>query len=127
VRKLLVLGSLLLVLCGVSGCGANADSLIKEQIKAMNDLAEALETKAPEAKVNEVQKKLEVTDKKLQALKLSDDEKKQLTERHKDEMTKASMRLAKAGMNKTIGDFGKVFGEGFPGMPASDKMPGFPK
>ena len=92
----------------------------------MNDLAEALETKAPEAKVNELKKQLEETDKKLQALKLSDDEKKKLVERHKDELTKASMRLAKAGMNKALGDFGKIFGEGFPGMPDPGKVPGFP-
>ena len=125
VKKSHVLGVLLLVLCGVVGCGANADSLVKEEIKTMNDLAEALENKAPEAKVTELQKKLEETNKKLEALKLSDDEKKKLGEQHKDELTKAGMRMAKAGMNKAMGEFGKMMpGGGFPG--AGEMPPGFP-
>ena len=119
-KKSFVLRSLVLVLFGVSGCGASADSLVKEQIQGMNDLAEALETKAPEAKVKELQKNLEETGKKLEALKLSDDEKKKLFEQHKEELMKATTRLAQAGMNKAFGDFGK----GFPGMP---ELPaGFP-
>jgi TolA-binding protein len=122
VKTSLMSGSLVLVLFGVSGCGASADSLVKEQIQIMNETAEALENKAPDAKVTELQKKLEETNKKLEALKLSDEEKKKVIEANKDELTKATMRLMKAGMNKTIGEIGK----GFPGMPDLGKMPGFP-
>lgn len=120
VKKRLVLGSLLLLLCSSSGCSSNsADSLMTEEIKNLNELAEALETKAPEAKVNELQSKLRDTNKKIEALKLSEDEKKKLVERHRDEMAKASMRFAKASMNK-------AFGQGFPGMQDPSKMPVIP-
>jgi hypothetical protein len=123
-RKLLVSASLVVLACGVSGCGgANGDSLMKEQVKDMNDLAAALESKAPEAKVKELSTKLQETEKKLKALNLSEDEKKKLAERHRDELVKASMRLAQAGMNKAMGDFGNVFG-GFPG--AGELPAGFP-
>ena len=40
------------------------------------------------------------TGKKLDDLKLSDDDKKKLIEAHKDEITKASTRLVKAMMGK---------------------------
>jgi hypothetical protein len=49
-----------------------------------------------------------------------------LVERHKDELTKAGMRVATAGMNRTMRDLGKGFGGGFPGMPNPGKMPSFP-
>jgi TolB-like protein len=117
--KKLLLGSLFLALCAVSGCGANADSLVKEDIKAMNDLAEALETNAPEAKVKELRTRLEDTNKKLAALKLSDDDKKTLVERHKDELVKAQMRFVKA-QAKGIAE------GGFPGLADLGKMTGFP-
>ena len=72
----------------LSGCGANADSLMKQDIKAMNDLADAVESGAPEAKVAELKTKLEEINKKLEALKLSDEDKKKLIEQHKDELVK---------------------------------------
>ncbi len=121
-RKRLVLGCLLLAACGISGCGSSPDSLIQEQIKDMNQLAEALETKASQDKINELKKKMEETSKKLEDLKLSDDEKKKLMEKHMDEFTKASTRLVKASM---AGEFGKMF-EGMPGLPAPGGAPGFP-
>jgi hypothetical protein len=49
--------------------------------------------------------------------KLSDEEKKKLADRHQDELQKATMRLAQAGMNRAMGDFGKMFGGGLPALP----------
>jgi hypothetical protein len=107
------------LIAGVSGCSANPDSMVKEQIAAMNDMSAALESKAPEAKVKEAQKRMEDANKRLEALKLSDDAKKQLLERHKDELTKATMRFVQASMK--LGDFGKAFGGAIPGLPDPSK------
>jgi hypothetical protein len=121
-RKYIVLAGMCLVV-GVSGCGASPDSLVKEQIAAMNDLSAALESKAPEAKVKEAQKRMEDAGKRLDALKLSEDAKKQLLERHKDELTKAGIRFLQASMGGALQDFGKAFGGGMPGMPPIGKAP----
>jgi hypothetical protein len=61
----------------------------------------------------------------LAALKLSEDEKKKPVERHQDELQKAGMRLAQAGMNRTMGDFGKMLGGQGPGIPGG-QMPAMP-
>jgi hypothetical protein len=125
-KRSLGFGVLLAAFCGIVGCGASADSLMNDQVKAMNEMADALEKKAPESTVSEIQTRMKNTNEKLEALKLSDDEKKKLLERHKDELTKATTRVAQASMNKVMEQFGKGFGGGFPGMPDPGKMPGFP-
>jgi TolA-binding protein len=125
-RNAIFLGFALVLLVAVSGCASSPDSLVKDQIKAMNELAEAMETNAAEAKVQEIQKKIEEINKKLEDLKLSDEDKKKLLEKHKGEMEKAVIRLAKAGLNKTMGDFGKVFGGQLPGAPNLGNLPGLP-
>jgi hypothetical protein len=107
VKKLIVSASVLILLCGVSGCGSNADSLVKDQIRLTNELADALEKK-DEAKIKDLTQKLEDTGKKLDALNLSHDEKKKLAERYKDDLQKAGMRMAKAGMNRAMGELGNL-------------------
>ncbi len=124
-RKLLMLAIPLLAACGICGCGG-ADGLMRDQIKLMNETAEAIESKAPQEKINELEKRLEENGKKLEELKLSDEEKKKLLEKHNDEMMKAGMRYAKAKMGNMMGDFGKAF-QGFPGMPGgAPGAPGIP-
>jgi hypothetical protein len=123
VKKLIVFAGMVVLVCGVIGCGRNADSLIKEEIKNMNAMADAMEKK-DDAKLKDCQTKLEETNKKLQALKLSDQEKKQLLERHQDELQKATMRVVQASMSR-MGDLGKMFGGKFPGMPGG-QMPNMP-
>ena len=43
-KRLLGLGSVSLLFFALSGCSGNADGLVQEQIKDMNDLAQAIET-----------------------------------------------------------------------------------
>jgi len=101
VRKSLAMICLLAAAVGITGCGSSPDSLMQEQIKDTNELAEAIETKAPQDKINDLRKKMEENGKKLAEFKLSDDDKKKLVEKHKDEFTKATARLAKAmGLNR---------------------------
>ncbi len=73
-KKFLGLGCVALMLCFVSGCGGkNADALIKEQTVLMNDYADAVDKK-DDAKAKDVEAKIMESNKKLEALKLSDDE-----------------------------------------------------
>jgi hypothetical protein len=124
VKRSIIYAGMIVLLCGVVGCGGNADSLVKDEIRYMNELADAFEKK-DESRAKELQTKLEATDKKLQALNLSDEQKKQLLSRHQEALQKATTRLAQAGMNRTLGDFGKMFGGQFPGMPGG-QLPGVP-
>ena len=122
-KKLLGLGSIALLLFAVSGCGANADSLVQEQIKEMNDLAQAMETNAPDSTIKDIQKKMEDTNQKLKDLKVSDEEGKKLADKYKDDLTKALQRLLKAAMTKGMKDMGSQF-PGMPAMPAgADNVP----
>jgi hypothetical protein len=110
------------LLFGASGCGSSADGLVKDEIKYMNEMADAIEKK-DEAKTKELKAKLEETEKKLNELKLSDDDKKKLIEANKDELTKATQRVVEATMKGAFGDIGKGFG--VPNMPAVPGFPGF--
>ncbi len=114
-RKFIMVGSVLLTVCVLSGCGASADSLMKDQIRDMNAMADALEKK-DDAKAKEIEKSMKATEEKLNALKLSEDEKKKVVERHKDEITKAMDRLMKASMGRAMEGFGKGAPVGFPGI-----------
>jgi hypothetical protein len=113
-KKSLALTGMLLLLFGASGCSSSPDSLIKDQISLMNDMADALE-KGDEAKAKSIAEKMKEVDKKLEALKLSEDDKKKLGEKYKDELTKAAMRMLQAQMKggmKGLEDLGKGLGGG---------------
>lgn len=102
--------SLLVVALCTNGCNRNsADAVMKDNIAAMNELADAVESNAPEGKISEIQKRLEENNKKLEDLKLSEEEKKQLIERHKDEYTKAANRLANLALGQAFRNLGKNF------------------
>ncbi len=105
---------------GLAGCGG-PDSLIKEQIADMNALADAMEKGESEEKIKELSKKMEATGKKLEDLKLSEEDKKKLIEKHKAEFEKAGSRMMAAMMKKMVGGMG-----GVPGMPGGFTMPGMP-
>jgi hypothetical protein len=118
-KKTLALVSSCLLLVGVSGCGTSPDTLRRDQIRAMNDMAEAIEKNEPEGKISEIKARIEQNNKKMEQLKLSDDDKKKLAEKHKDELMQAMTRLQKAMLNRAAKDFGS----GIPGMPAFGEKP----
>jgi hypothetical protein len=117
VKRSLILAGTAVLLCGVMGCGGSADSLVRDQIRTMNDLADAIEKK-DDARAKDLQEKLKATEKKLQELKLSDEQKKELISHHQEEIQKAVQRLTQAAMKRTLGEGGKMFGGPFPGIPA---------
>jgi hypothetical protein len=97
----------------VSGCGSNGDALVKEQIQLINDLATAMESDAPQAKMDALQERGKQLNKRFEALNLSDADKKQLLQRHQADLQKAATRLTSAMMAKTA----KGIGGGIPGFP----------
>jgi len=115
-KKAIVLGALAVVLT-LSGCGSQADGLIQQQIKLMNEMADAMENK-DEAKLKDIESRMKTIGKQMEELKLSDADKKALEEKHKDAMMKAAGRMFSAAMK---GGLPGVPGGGLPGLPEKDK------
>ncbi|MBN2021250.1 MAG: hypothetical protein JW809_00510 [Pirellulales bacterium] len=102
------LGLALLTLAAVVGCGSRAESLLEKQIAGMNKTADAIEAGASEAEIKKLTDELAKTGEALDALKLSDAEKKALIEKYKDQVEKASRRLTEAMMKKATGAMGDM-------------------
>jgi hypothetical protein len=79
---------------------APADSLYKDFIADKYALADAFE-EGDEAKMKEVVERMKATAKKLEDLKLSDDEMKKLKEKYKEEFEKAELRMVQAAYKRT--------------------------
>ena len=96
------LAAFLAIACvSTSGCGSNPDNLMKEQVEIFNQMAVAMENPDPQAKLEELAKKLHENAKKLDALKLSDAEKKRLEEKYGPELQKARLNWITA-MQKNV-------------------------
>jgi aspartokinase len=108
VKKLITLAGMFLVLAAVSGCGNSADAAVKDYLKAMDDMSESLEKKAGKDEINAKGKKLEEAGKKLEALKLSKEEKDKLAEKHKDAIKKSGERFTAALMAGAMPDLGGI-------------------
>lgn len=116
-RKSLTFGGMIALCLVASGCGSSGpDALINEMIACMNDMADAIEKKAPKDKIDALKARGDELDKKLKALNLSKEDEAKLREKHKDALEKAGKRMMEAMM--------KDMGGLIPGMPS---MPGLPK
>jgi hypothetical protein len=107
-KRLIVTVCGLVLVVGVNGCGSSSDSLMKDQIALMNELADALEHGADASKIEALTKKSTENGEKLKALNLSEAEMNKLGEKYKDELAKATTRLANAmmkGMSKQVSNF----------------------
>ena len=91
----------LVMVAGVTGCGSSPDSLMKEQVTILNQMAEAMDSADPQAKLEELAKKLNDNAKKLDARKLSDAEKKKLDEKYGPELQTARLNWI-AAMQKNV-------------------------
>ncbi|NQU21550.1 MAG: hypothetical protein HQ567_09720 [Candidatus Nealsonbacteria bacterium] len=112
---LMLLGGLMML----TGCGQSGDSMMKEQIVAMNEFADAIESDSTEDELKAIKERMEAVDKKIK--ELPEEEQKALLEKHKKELTAASEKVTKAMMGK-MGEAMEGFMKGMPeGMP---KMPG---
>ena len=109
-KRLTALCIILVALAGISGCASNsADGLMKQQIALMNEQADAIEKNAPESTMTAIKAKSEDLNKKMTALKISDEEKKKVMEQNKDGLEKATKRLLEATMKKLGGDMKGMF------------------
>lgn len=104
-RRVLAFGLVGFVLASASGCGG-ADSLMKELISGLNDMAASIEKKEPPEKQQAIADRIKKTSEKLDKLKLSDDEKKKLVEKYKPQLEEAFGRLMKASMAAAAGGAG---------------------
>jgi len=105
-KKVLVSFSALALVFLVSGCGDSPDSIMKDTIKLMNDMADAVESAKDKDSAEKAKAKLEDIDKKFKDLaerakkvKVSDDQGKKLTEKYKEDIEKATKRMMEAGMS----------------------------
>jgi hypothetical protein len=93
----IVAGCTVALLISVSGCEKSAEDRTKKQIDLMNDLADAIEKK-DEAKAKSVAQELKENGEKLKAMNLSDDDKKKIAEKYKEDLGKALGKLLAAAM-----------------------------
>jgi hypothetical protein len=109
--------ALSLSIMSLCGCGSSpGDSLMNDMIRCMNELADAIEKKVPEDKLTAIQTRMKELGEKLDALKLSEDDKNKLVEKHRDAMAKAAERMQKAMMGQ-LGNLGNLM----PNLPKAGK------
>lgn len=95
--RALVLGFIAVLFVSAPGCSGNdPDSLTKQSISQMNDLAAALEKKESQDTIKALAEKIKATNEKMEALKLSDKDKKKLQEKYKKEIEDVMKRIMTA-------------------------------
>lgn len=114
VYKALCSTVVLVALAALGGCSKSGDSLTQQHIDQMNELADALEAKADQAKLDEISKRMKETAEAIKDLDLSDAQREKLAEKYGAEMGKATARLMKAMGGKMMKD---LLPKGMPGGP----------
>ncbi len=98
-KRVIIIGFVAILLVSAPGCGSNdPDSLTKQSISQMNDLAAAIEKKESIDKIKSLAEKLKATHEKIASIKLSPEETSKLTEKYSKEQMEAGMKIAKAVM-----------------------------
>ncbi len=132
-KRLLVVGSALLLLIGVSGCSSPQDKIMDDMVKAMNEMADVMEGLKPNdpqaamaalGKFADIAKRVAENEKKLNDLKLSDADKKKLEEKYKPKLEAAKKRIEAAAQKSGVPIPGAGGGGGFP--PPGGGGGGFP-
>jgi hypothetical protein len=105
-KKGVILGVFAAVLCGVSGCGSSPDGIVKDNIAAMNEVSTALDSikddASADAAIPKIQKgmqRLKDNTKKLEEMKMSEEDKKKLMEANDKPMKEAMEKMLKAGFS----------------------------
>ena len=89
----------------VSGCGDSPDSVMKDQIKASNEVLDVLEGIKTKEDAEKAKAKLEDLDKKFKdvierekKIKVSKDQEKKLQEKYKDDLERVEKRMMAAAL-----------------------------
>jgi uncharacterized protein YlxW (UPF0749 family) len=90
-RRVLAVG-VLFVLASASGCGS-PDGTMRDAVASVNRLADAVEKGESEKRQEELAQKVKDAFAKFDQLKMSEEQKKALFEKHADELKKAMLRL----------------------------------
>ena len=93
-RRVLAVG-LVFVLAAAGGCGS-PDGTIRDAVAGMNKLAEAIERGESKERQEELAQKVKDSFAKFDQLKMSEEQKKALFDKHADELGKALLRLKAA-------------------------------
>jgi hypothetical protein len=107
-RKVTLAGFALALVFAVSGCGDSPDSVIKDQIKLMNDMADVLEgikdkdsAEKAKPKLEALAKKAKDIEERAKKLKLDDmpkEKQEALKKKYEDDIKKAAGRFGAAMM-----------------------------
>jgi hypothetical protein len=99
-RKVLLVGFVLVASFGLGGCGSKAENAFKESIAAVNEMAQAFESVKDDASADAAIPRLQKAAQRFQdiakqraALKLDPSEEKRLQEQYMPEMSKAMQKL----------------------------------
>ncbi len=129
-KRLVLIGTAGLLLIGTSGC-SKADGLVKEQLKAMNALADALDRNATDDELRGLIRRLEENGKKLKQLR-EDDYNKAWAKNNaafinvQKRMIPHSDRLSELMTGKPLGGVG-VPGGSPPALPGGNLPGGLPR
>ncbi len=94
-KRIVVLGLLGVFLISATGCGG-PDALVKEFIVHLNAYAETIEKKESKEKQQAAADRANATLEKINKLKLSDEEKAKLIQKHESDLKAATERVNKA-------------------------------
>lgn len=94
-KRLVALGVVGVVLLSATGCGG-PDAVMREFIANLNAYADTLEKKESREKRQAAQERIKTTAEKLDKLKLSQEERDRLFDKHKADLTKAMERVEAA-------------------------------
>ena len=106
----------LIVISSIGSCGSaqDGDSLIQEEIRLSNELADALEQEADPAKVDDINSRLIENEDKIDALPQA--ERGRLNKKYNAELVKAGKRLAAAAKERPGIQIGKMRVPDLPGI-----------
>ena len=111
------------VVCGLvalgsaSGCGTAAEPILLEQLSDLNALAEALERNAPEEEIQAIAERLADSNRQLEALDLSEAQRKELVDKYSEELLTAHSRIGDAMTAHAARAMQNASDEGFGGQP----------
>lgn len=110
-----------LLVAACAGCGKSADALVEEQIRVMNEIADAIEKDRPRSEIEALRDELKALKEKFDELALTREQRAALERKYGGELMEAMGRVMRAGTKGSFLDWKPVpeIGGGLllPGVP----------